>query len=36
MPLYALDWSAKDELRLMEAMDEFRFCNWEYLIMIIQ
>ncbi|CBK21529.2 uncharacterized protein [Blastocystis hominis] len=29
MPLYALDWSAKDELRLMEAMDEFRFCNWE-------
>lgn len=31
MSLYAVDWSAKDDLRLMEAMDEFRFGNWEYL-----
>lgn len=30
MTLYAVDWSAKDEQRLMEAMEEFRFCNWEY------
>ena len=29
MSLYAVDWTAKDELRLMEAMEEFRFCNWE-------